>query len=418
MVKNEKHIKPGYHLTEVGIIPMDWKVERLDELAFVIWWWTPSTSNPDFWNGEINWFTPTEIWNKKYVNTSIRKITKSGLEQSSAKILPKGSILLTSRASIWDVAILEWEACTNQWFQSLVPIEWMNSDLLYYILLTKRNELLKNASWSTFLEISPNKVKAIKVSFPSSKSEQSKIAQALSDTDTLIASLDKLIEKKKAIKQGAMQNLLTWMKRLSGFSGEWKRKRLWDLANFYKWKGLPKSSIILNGKYKCIHYWELFTQYPERIELISSRTENILGAFLSRENDVLMPTSDVTPNWLAKASCLVEDNIILWGDILVIRFFENNIDGLFLSYLIRFDKEQIMRLVSWSTVYHLYGTDMSKYEAFFPPTRAEQSAIAQILSDIDSEISELEKKRDKYKQIKHGMMSELLTGNIRLLWVK
>lgn len=191
--------------------------------------------------------------------------------------------------------------------------------------------------------------------------------------------------------------------------------RLGGIAEFYKGKGLPKSAIISDGKYKCIHYGELFTLYPEEIKEVLNRTDERENFLFSHIDDVLMPTSDVTPNGLAKASCVKEEGVILGGDILVIRLFEGILDGVFLAYSIRHSKDKIMQLVSGSTVYHLYSSDMRRYELLVPPTIEEQKAITTILSDMDTEIEVLEKERAKYQSIKQGMMQSLLTGHIRLL---
>jgi type I restriction enzyme S subunit len=252
------------------------------------------------------------------------------------------------------------------------------------------------------------------IPLPKLEKEQQAIASALSDVDALITALEQLIIKKRNIKQGAMQQLLTGKKRLPGFGGEWEVKKLGEYSEFYKGKGLSKSEITANGKYKCIHYGELFTTYNEEIKEVFSRTDKKDNFFLSLVNDVLMPTSDVTPNGLATASCIKENEVILGGDVLVIRAFADVLDGIFLSYGITQNKKQIMQLVSGSTVYHLYGSDMKKYQFSIPSTIEEQQAIAQILSDMDTEIEALEQKRDKYKAIKQGMMQELLTGERRL----
>jgi type I restriction enzyme S subunit len=195
---------------------------------------------------------------------------------------------------------------------------------------------------------------------------------------------------------------------------DWEVKKLGDIAIFLKGRGLAKSELIPFGGEPCIHYGELFTQYPEKItEIISQTITSIPNACRSVSNDVLMPTSDVTPRGLAKASCLEIDGVILGGDILVIRSKQGTVDGTFLSYIIRYEENQVLQLVTGSTVYHLYASDMKEF-IFSLPTLAEQQAIAQVLSDIDSEITALEKRRDKMKALKQGMMQELLTGRIRL----
>lgn len=234
------------------------------------------------------------------------------------------------------------------------------------------------------------------------------------DADALIASLDALIVKKRDLKQAAMQQLLTGKTRLPGSTGEWEVKRLGDCANFYKGKGLPKSAISISGIFPCIHYGELFTFYGVTIRRVASRTDHFEASFLSQPNDVLMPTSDVTPNGLAKASCLLLDGVILGGDTLVIRPERSLIDGSFLAAQIRYREEQILKLVTGSTVFHLYAADMRKFE--FPvPLKTEQIAITEVLADMDAELAALEAQRDKARAVKKGMMQELLTGRIRLI---
>ncbi len=244
--------------------------------------------------------------------------------------------------------------------------------------------------------------------------EQHAIATVLSDMDDLLAGLDKLIAKKRDLKQAAMQQLLTGKTRLPGFSGEWEVKRLGDVATFFKGKGLPKSALSESGAEPCIHYGELFTRYPETIGNIFSRTDMSEGVFRSVTNDVLMPTSDVTPRGLAKASCIRADGVILGGDILVIRSDKNYIHGPFLSLVIRYEETQVLQLVTGSTVYHLYGSDMKNFTFSMPPL-PEQIAIAEVLSDMDAEIASLETRLEKTRALKHGMMQELLTGRIRLV---
>jgi type I restriction enzyme, S subunit len=191
----------------------DWVVKKLGEVAEIVGGGTPSTLISNYWNGDINWFTPTEIGINKYTYESIRKISKDGLKNCSGRILPKGTILLTTRAGIGDLSILMKEGCTNQGFQSLIVKESYNNEYFYYLLQTLKSVLIQNASGSTFLEISPNKLKQIQVSLPSF-SEQYKIAMIISDMDNEINSLEKKLSKLNTIKQGMMQNLLTGKIRL------------------------------------------------------------------------------------------------------------------------------------------------------------------------------------------------------------
>lgn len=150
-------------------------MKKLGEIVDIVGGGTPSTFVSEYWNGTINWFTPTEIGLNKYTYESQRKLTKEGLSNCSARILPIGTILLTSRAGIGDLSILKSEGFTNQGFQSLISKEGYSNEYIYYLMLTLKNVLLKNASGSTFLEISPNKIKQIEVAIPD-YDEQTRIA--------------------------------------------------------------------------------------------------------------------------------------------------------------------------------------------------------------------------------------------------
>jgi type I restriction enzyme S subunit len=191
----------------------DWEMTKFGEICDVIGGGTPSTFIPEYWNGTINWFTPTEIGKHKYTYGSRRKITKEGFINSSGKILPIGAVLLTTRAGIGDVSILMNEGCTNQGFQSLIAKKGYNNEYIYYLITTLKNVLIQNASGSTFLEISPNKIKQIEISI-SNYEEQTRIATILSDMDAELTALEQKLEKYKNIKLGMMQELLTGKTRL------------------------------------------------------------------------------------------------------------------------------------------------------------------------------------------------------------
>jgi type I restriction enzyme, S subunit len=189
-------------------------------------------------------------------------------------------------------------------------------------------------------------------------------------------------------------------------AGEWEEKKLGDVAVFFKGKGLPKSAITPNAKNPCIHYGELFTEYPEVIDTIKSHTNLEGDYFLSTANDVLMPTSDVTPNGLAKSCCIKLSEVILGGDILVIQTNKLAISGEFLARYIRYLEKKVLQLVSGSTVFHLYASSINKLALSFP-SRQEQQEIADCLSSLDDRITLETKKLDTLKAHKKGLMQQL-----------
>lgn len=159
----------------------DWQEKRLDEIGVIVGGGTPDTTKEEYWNGNINWFTPSEI-REKYATQSIRKITEEGLKKSSAKILPIGTLLLTSRATIGEVSISTEISTTNQGFQSIVVNRQNSNEFFYYWIKLNQSKLLRLSNGSTFLEISSTVVKSLRDYFPSLP-EQLKIADFLSIID-------------------------------------------------------------------------------------------------------------------------------------------------------------------------------------------------------------------------------------------
>lgn len=187
----------------------------------------------------------------------------------------------------------------------------------------------------------------------------------------------------------------------------WPQQQLGSVATFFKGKGLPKSALIPGGKTPCIHYGELFTVYPEVIREVRSRTNLEGDVFWSAKNDVLMPTSDVTPSGLAKACCLNFENVILGGDILIIRTDRHSINGEFLARYIRHLERKVLQLVSGSTVFHLYASSMEKLTLSFPPEPSEQQKIADCLSSVDELIAAQSREVDALTTHKNGLMQQL-----------
>lgn len=406
-------VAEGYKNTEIGVIPKDWKVVHLNKVATIVGGSTPSSFNKSYWNGNINWFTPTEVGESKYVYKSIRKITQLGYENCSAKILPVGTIILTTRAVIGDLSILKEKACTNQGFQSFITNRLINNEYLYYRLAVLKNILLLNASGSTFLEISLNKLRNIKIPLPP-LSEQNAIATALSDADALISATEKLIAKKKAIKQGAMQELL---KPKEG----WEEKSLGNLG-FIKSSSVDKiihpNETIVN----LLNYMDVYKNIlidKSKISAITSANSIQCNSMNLIKGDIVFTPTSETPNDIGRASLIIEDltKTVFSYHLTRLRFYDDIIVNELKPYI--FNSEQLRAYftirATGSTRFVLKKADFEDAVISFPKSKSEQTRIATILSDMDAEISLLEQKLEKQKQIKQGMMQNLLTGKIRLL---
>ena len=183
------------------LTPKDkWIRLSIGDVAHVIGGGTPDTNIEDYWNGNIQWFTPSEIGKEKYVTESERTLTQNGLDNSSAKILPPNTILLSTRATIGECSIAKQECCTNQGFQSLIANK-VTPEFLYYLIQTKKKDLLSKASGSTFAEISANEVRKIHICIPSTQEEQKAIVQPLSAYDEKIETECKILHLYELQKQ-------------------------------------------------------------------------------------------------------------------------------------------------------------------------------------------------------------------------
>lgn len=209
----------------------DWEQHKLGDVAKIIGGGTPNTKIPAYWNGTINWYTPVEIGKKIYINESQRKITLDGLKHSSAKLLPKNSVLFTSRAGIGKMAILGEEATTNQGFQSIIPIA---KELDSYFLFSLSNQLKyygeTHGAGSTFTEISGKELAKFKLILPK-LNEQKIISKLIMMMDKLISLQQRKLEFLKEIKKGLLQKMFADKSkfpilRFEGFHNEWEQRKL------------------------------------------------------------------------------------------------------------------------------------------------------------------------------------------------
>jgi type I restriction enzyme S subunit len=195
----------------------EWEEKRLGELADIRSGGTPSTTQPQFWDGDVLWCTPTEVTGLngfKYLSETSRRISQLGLKSSSAELIPARSIVMTSRATIGECAINTVPVSTNQGFKNFVPFAHVDIEFLFYLLLTQKQGFISMCGGSTFLEIGKTQLAAFNVRLPGSKAEQTGIAAILGDMDAEIAALEAKITKARQLKQGMMQELLTGKTRL------------------------------------------------------------------------------------------------------------------------------------------------------------------------------------------------------------
>ncbi|WP_305875497.1 restriction endonuclease subunit S [Helicobacter pylori] len=392
--------------------PSNWQKVRLGDIAEIIGGGTPSTQVTSFWNGSINWFTPTEIGITKYVHKSQRTITPLGLKKSSAKLLPMGTILLTSRASIGDCAILKMVATTNQGFQSLIPLEKINNEFLYYLMLTLKNKLLKLASGSTFLEVSPNKIKNLLIPLPP-LNEQIAIANILSDVDRYLYSLRALILKKESVKKALSFELLSQRKRLKGFNQAWQRVRLGDVAEI-KRGASPRP--IENPKWFCTNSnvgWVRISDISKNSRFLYKTAQKLSkkgiekSRFIKQNSLIMSMCATIGKPIITKIDTCIHDGFVV---------FENpKIDLNYLYYFLCYIEKEWLESGQQGSQVNLNVDLIKNKEVFYPKDLNEQIAIANILSDLDHEIISLKNKKRQFENIKKALNHDLMSAKIRVL---
>ena len=420
-------VKSGYNQTEVGVIPEDWKVKRIQKFTNATSGGTPSTFIPEYWGGNIRWMNSGEV-NLKKVYDVEGMITELGLKNSSTKLIPPKCILIGLAGqgkTRGTVAINYVELCVNQSIGSIFPNKSFVAEYLYYNLDARYNEL-RNLSTGEGGRGGLNLtiIRNILIPLPPTIEEQSAIAQVLSDTDNLIEKLEKIITKKKNIKQGTMQELLTGKRKLPRFKDKWEYKTFDELFKFLTTGTNPRSDLTSHGDVHYIHYGDIHTKWDSILDCDSEEIPWILeskvkGLPLLKDGDLVI--ADASEDYEGVGASILVKNIknkkIVSGlHTILLRSYNDNISKDYKSFLtsIKDVKNQMISLVTGISVYGLSKTNLKKVKIFLPSDVKEQDAISQALTNMDKEIWELKKKRDKYLMIKKGMMQKLLTGSIRL----
>lgn len=391
-------------------IPEGWSVKKISDLGNVVSGGTPDTNNPEYWDGDVLWVTPSEVSNlsNRFLYNTERKITEKGLKESSAKLLSINSLIICTRATIGDCCINKVPMCTNQGFKNII-VKGNNVDFLYYLITQNKHELIRKACGSTFLEISKKDIDNLKFTIPPLP-EQEKIAEILGTWDVAIEKLSGLIEQKKLLKKGLMQKLLTGKTRLPGFTQPWKEVKLGEIC---KLEATTSKSAFIdeNGKYYIIDMGAVSTEGT----LVSSKRTNACEDLL-KINDIVMPKDDIGGgNIIGKTAIIKQEHTYVLSDH-VFKLKIHDSDAMFISYLINsYGYNKYMRRMSCgSAILGLSKKDVEKCLLNIPSDISEQQAIADVLSAADDEINLLNQKLEALKEQKKGLMQQLLTGQIRV----
>lgn len=383
----------------------EWKEYKLKKIADVVGGGTPSTNEIEYWNGEIQWFTPSEIGDKKYVDFSNRTITELGLKKSSAKVLPKGTILLTTRASLGDMAILKNKATTNQGFQSLIIKENFNNEFVYYMKDKISKFCYKNSSGSTFLEISKSNLEKFKAIIPSLK-EQTKIANFLSNVDNIIEEQEGKVKDLEQYKKGMMQKIFEQEVRFKDENGE----------EYPEWEEKWFSEILIEDLYPVKK-----PNKPYEKLSVRSHAKGTFSSLVEKPEEVAMDTL-----YEVKANQLIVNITFAWehaiaivnkedeGKLVSHRFptykFSNNSNYKFYRYVIT--QKIIKYKLGLASPGGAGRNRVLNKKEFLKievpnPCLQEQTKIANFLSNIDNIIEEENKKLEDLKLWKKGLLQQM-----------
>lgn len=390
-----------------------WEQRKLGELAELVGGGTPSTSVNSYWDGDIDWYAPAEIGEPIYLKSSQRKITEEGLNKSSAKILPIGTVLFTSRAGIGKTAILQKEGCTNQGFQSIVP----NKEKLDSYFIFTRSEELKRygetvGAGSTFVEVSGKQMANMELTMPKTMPEQQQIGEFFANLDHLITLHQRKCENLKKLKKFMLQKTFPQNGenvpkiRFLGFTDTWEQRKLNEIAD------------KVSEKNKNNEFSEPFTNSAEQ-GIISQKdyfdreivnNENLNGYYIVRNDDfiynprisVTAPVGPINRNRLGRNGVMSP---------LYTVFRTHDIDNLYLEFYFKTTK--------WHRFMKLNGDSGARFDRFtisstqfmkmpIPyPTLEEQQKIGEYFESLDTLITLHQSKCDNLKEVKKYMLQNM-----------
>ncbi len=402
-------MRPGYKQTEVGLLPEDWAVATVGtEFSIQLGKMLDVEKNvgvpkPFLGNRAVQWGR-VDLTDIGEIKLTSRDLQRYRLRDGDLLVCEGGEI---GRAAVWRQPMVE---CYYQKaLHRLRPIRGYNVQLMLNMLqrLASTGFLLNFVTQTSIAHLPKDKFETVPIPVPPTKAEQETIAGALSDADALIESLEQLVSKKRHLKQGAMQELLTGKKRLPGFNGEWAMKLFGEIAQPRKERIDPRRT----GRHDFCIELEHIEQGTGCLigNTVTSEGSSLKSVF--QKDDVLFGKlrAYLRKYWLASRGGVCSTEI--W----VLTAERGSVTPQFLFQLVKVDR--FIEAASSAYGTHMPRSDwhvVKNYEVGLPPV-PEQVAIAHVLSDMDAEVAALEAKLIKARQLKRGMMQELLTGRIRLI---
>lgn len=395
-------VKPGYKQTEIGVIPDDWSVCELGDLAPYVT--SGSRGWAEYYSDRGDPFIRITNLSRStiYIDQADLRFVQipDGDSEGQRTALIDGDLLISITADIGIIGYVDSSlskpAYINQHI-ALVRFKDLGVDSKYlsYFLAGEVTQRLFRSSTDQGAKAGMNLagIRSIKAVLPPI-AEQRAISAALSEMDNLLSNLDQLIAKKRNIQQAAMQQLLTGQRRLPGFRGEWKVKRLGDVANLYQPVTISARQLTNSG-------------YPVY------GANGVVGFFSEFNHETSQITVTCRGSTCGTVNRTVEKSWITGNAMVINCDHSKTISKDFLYFLLL--GQDLSVCITGTGQPQIVRSPLANFELAIPSDMKEQTAITTILSDIDTELAALEARRDKARQLKQGMMQELLTGRIRLV---
>lgn len=408
-------VPEGYKMTEVGLIPEDWEAQPLGALSESI---TRGASprpiaDPRWFdvNSKVGWVRISDVTaSKRFLYKTAQRLSNEGMRRS--RYVEPGSLIMSICATVGRPIETKLDVCIHDGFVVFKNPS-IDQSFLYYSLQAIESRWAETGQTGSQMNLNTGLITRTPIPVPPLP-EQRAIATALTDTDDLIESLERLIAKKRRIKEGAMGELLSGERRLEGFEGEWEERELAHVVDIRS-GGTPSTTRL--------EYWNGGIPWctPTDITRLNGRKElrgterTISPEGLNSSSAELIPAHSVIMTSRATiGECAI--NVV---PVATNQGFKNLIPGPgvdvnFLYYQMSRQKEGLIALCGGSTFLEIGKSTLSRYPIAVPPL-PEQHAIATLLTDMDREIEALEEKLAKVRRVKEGMMGELLGGRVRLL---
>jgi type I restriction enzyme S subunit len=409
--------------TELGDLPVDWSVQTLRDLGKVH---DGTHQTPRYVRDGVPFYSVEHVTSGDFNNTKFISIEEHRFLTRTFR-MEKGDVLMTRIGSIGECRLIDWDVNAS-FYVSLALLKLRNIDAGYVAQYSNSPMFKQEVELHSLPSAVPKKINLgpisdIRIAVPPPE-EQHAIATALSDVDALIAGLERLIAKKRDIKQAAMQQLLTGQTRLPGFSGEWVSHRLGDNAQFLKNGVNARAELTETGNVKYLHYGDIHgaaSVFLDADNVAMPHLPALKAAKLDRlqDGDLVFADASEDKDGIGKAVELrgIGEQEVVSGLHTIATRFDKSVlaDGFkaYLQFMPPFSRH-LKKLAAGTKVYATNRRHIASAELRLPGT-AEQTVIATVLSDMDADLTALESRLAKTRAIKQGMMQELLTGRTRLV---